>query len=231
MIPIFQSRTAVETFGNCYEACLASILEVPISTVPDRASYLGDPAAWRELVESERAAGRDPLDLEQPAELVEGWSRDLRAWLEERGLELLIGGVRHRKWPWIEEESDVLGSEEEILRLAGRFGGYAIGEWTTKAGQGHAVVMQGDRVVHNPLRGLLGNEGLDRLVKVTIPLLRDVRLFDRHRAEMLPDVAGELERASKMNAIANVQPVPGGVAAQIVLQPDPPARATPWMGE
>lgn len=177
MIPVFQTRTTVEEFGNCFEACLASILEVPLSAIPDRADGL-DLNVWQNEVRKAYARGGERAvgELEDPTD-----SKAIDRWLRARGiawLELLIGKRGMSEKAWLE-----LGASE----------GYWIGlhretahNWT------HAVVHKGRDVVHNPMRGVLGDELLGELKAVHLIALADVRLFDRLRSEMLPDIAGEL---------------------------------------
>lgn len=139
MIPVFQTRYAVETFGNCLEACIASILEVPLSVIPDRAAQV-DLDAWADLVSrtrfarGERAVG----DLELPASYELG-EEDLRAWLLERG----IG--------WL--DLDQVHDQAEALDVMGQMGGYWIAHTRqSRAATSHATVWLGRELVHNPSR-------------------------------------------------------------------------------
>ena len=65
MIPVFQTRYSAQTFGNCFEACVASILELPLTAVPDRAQFVNEDA-WADLVQRTTRAGGDPGDLDLP---------------------------------------------------------------------------------------------------------------------------------------------------------------------
>lgn len=63
MIPIDQTRFGLPG-GNCFQACLASILELPLAEVPDAAN----------------------ADLSEAM----GWFRVLRPWLALRGLGIVV---------------------------------------------------------------------------------------------------------------------------------------------
>jgi len=115
MIPVFQTRYAAATFGNCFEACVASILEVPLSSVPDR-SALVDADAWADLVNQAQIAGGDQAvgDLALPTEYEAG-EQALRTWLEERGLawlDLWIGKAADEipEGRWLEVAAVVFAS-------------------------------------------------------------------------------------------------------------------------
>jgi hypothetical protein len=183
MIPVFQTRTSAETLGNCFEACLASILELPLARVPDRAAHI-DAAAWAETVRAARARGGEKAvgDLELPG--YDAWENELRIWLGERGLgllELRIGGsspVSERSW---------------LADFAGQVGGHWIGVHETEHESAHAVVYCAAAIVHNPLRGVLAGELLGRLVQAWLLIAGDPRrVVARLGPELLPDVAGRL---------------------------------------
>jgi hypothetical protein len=158
MIPVFQTRTDVERLGNCAEACLASILELPLDAIPDRTDYL--PADWLEQVEAARAAGRlGDLELD-----VGPYDDALQAWLNARGLallELTIGRGGISETDWLETFVALLGP------------GYWIGTHRTAGEYAHAVVYQGSQIVHNPHPGLLGAEGLGELIAGAVLLAGD----------------------------------------------------------
>lgn len=135
MIPVFQTRFAAETFGNCYEACLATILEVPLSTIPDRAQYV-DQDAWASLLTVRRREGADLGELELPVEYDRG-EAELARWLRARGIVALDLSVLDLK-DWL--------AHAESVSLT----------WIARTGEGetsHATVWKGRRCVHNPMRG------------------------------------------------------------------------------
>lgn len=167
MIPVYQTRTALERLGNCFEACIASILEVPLTAVPDRADHL--PAGFDELVERELREKGDAGDVELD---LGPWDAALEAWLEPRGLAIF----------------DLQMTEP--LELPG----FTIETWRTLGGYAHAVVSRAGQVVHNPHRGLLGAEGLTELLSVAVFVALDPPKVSR--LETLPDLEGELARAS-----------------------------------
>lgn len=171
MIPVFQTRTGTEELGNCLEACLASILEIPLSRIPDRRDYVGE--AWPERVRAARARGKRAVgDL--VLELDE-WEAALNAWLADRGL------------AWLELD---LG-DEDLLELPA-FAGYWIGSHRTEHDSSHAVVYLGREIVHNPQRGVLEGELLGRLAEATLLVALDVRKVGRFAGEMLPDIEAAL---------------------------------------
>lgn len=179
MIPVFQTRTSTEALGNCFEACLASILELPLSRIPDKAAHLPDD--WTEQVAAARDRGKiNELEID-----IGAWIDELRAWLAARGL------------LWLELQIDSRHlSEKDWLEAIDEMGA---GYWIAvrrSAGEGaHAIVMQGRQIVHNPARGLLGDEGLEALLAAHLLVVGDPRRVVRELGrEMLPDLAGRIER-------------------------------------
>lgn len=191
MIPVFQTRYAVETFGNCFEACLASILEVPLSSIPDRAALV-DQDAWADDVAQARIRGGEDavLDLELPPEYDDG-ERIVRLWLQERGLAWIdceIGKAMPMTM-WFE----IVGRE---LREA-----YWISHNVTTRQWKHATVWQGLELVHDPQRGAgLDWRRLGTLTRATLLVAGDPAKIAR--LNPLPDVAGALNRALRANAVA-----------------------------
>ena len=189
MIPVFQTRYAAATFGNCFEACVASILEVPLSSVPDR-SALVDADAWADLVNQAQIAGGDQAvgDLALPTEYEAG-EQALRTWLEERGLAWLD--------LWIGKAADEI-PEGRWLEVAAVV--FASGYWiahtrTSPTATSHATVWHGATVAHNPHRGWLADRALGPLHAATLLVAADPALLAR-TLEPLPDIAGELARVA-----------------------------------
>lgn len=187
MIPIFQTRYATETFGNCFEACIASILELPLSAVPDRAALV-DADAWADRVSRIRAERGEAgvLDLTLPDEYELGEDA-LRRWLGDRGLHWLDldlsdgpGGLKPAVW---------LDVADRILE-----DGYWIGHTrTSRNATLHATVWLGGVVAHNPHRnGPVDGEALGDLIHATVLVAGNPALLAR-TLEPLPDVAGALE--------------------------------------
>jgi hypothetical protein len=186
MIPIFQTRYAVETFGNCFEACLASILELPLRSIPDRLDYI-DADAWADLVQRTRAAGDDVGELDQP--VPEAYDRDLAAWLEARGLGLLeleVGCKMMTEETWL-----------ELARNAHR--GYWVGVYRTEAEAAHAVVGFRELIVHNPTRhSTTERRALGELRSVwLLTAANPAKIARRLGPELLPDVEGALEQVGR----------------------------------
>lgn len=189
MIPVFQTRYAAETFGNCFEACIASILELPLGAIPDRAALV-DADAWADLVSRARLAGGEQAvgDLDLPPEYDEGEDR-LRAWLADRGigwLDLNVGEGRR----------DV--REDDWLTLTGA--GFATLYWIahTRAAPtstSHATVWRGGQLEHNPHRGWPEGKPLGPLHAATLLIAGNPALLAR-TLDPLPDVAGLLEEAA-----------------------------------
>jgi hypothetical protein len=177
MIPVFQTRYAVETFGNCFEACIASILELPLAAVPDRAQFV-DADAWADLVATTRRDGGDVGELALPTEYDAGEER-LRGWLNARGL------------AWLDLELDDARNRRACLEVLETMSGYWIGHTESYDGWRHATVWHRLTVVHNPHRGTQAVDvaGLRRaslLVACDPPLLA-------RRLDPLPDIAGALK--------------------------------------
>lgn len=186
MIPIFQTRYAVETFGNCFEACLASILELPLGMIPDRLDYI-DADAWADLVQTTRRNGDAVGDLDWP--INETYDDDLSAWLEQRGLgmiELEIGRKTMTEQGWL-----------ELARLDHR--GYWIGSYRQRAGApdeaAHAVVGFRELIVHNPTRHATTERAhLGELRTVWIlTAANPAKIARRLSPDLLPDVEGAME--------------------------------------
>lgn len=184
MIPVRQTRFAVETAGNCFEACIASILEVPITAIPDRADFIGDPDAWADLVHRTRLAGGDKAVGELPVPWADAWETALKDWLEYHGL------------GWIRYTLDACSKRDQrvILEMLERdHRGYWIGshlvdelgEWS------HAVVYRGATLVHNPWAGEVE---LGKLVDADVFTAADpARIARTLGPELLPDVAGRID--------------------------------------
>lgn len=189
MIPVFQTRVALETFGNCLEACLASILELPLSAIPDRIDCI-DADAWADQIQVARRKGKSLGDLEAPG--LERWDEELLAWLAERGLGML------------ELEVGKTMSEEAWLELAARdHGGYWIGVYRQGDDWSHALVGCGANLVHNPTRGISATRGYFGALH-TVHLLtaaNPARIARRLGPELLPDVAGELRTIKVVNRV------------------------------
>lgn len=189
MIPVFQTRYATETFGNCFEACVASILELPLSAVPDRAALV-DGDAWADLVTRTRAKGGETAvgDLELPDAYDDG-EAVLQAWLAERGL------------AWLDLDIDPKGlTAKAWLGVAARIfdAGYWIGHTRqSRASTAHATVWKGDAVVHNPHRGgPVDAEALGPLFAATVLAAGNPPLLAR-TLDPLPDVVGRLGELSR----------------------------------
>ena len=157
MIPVFQTRTRLDEEGgpgNCLEACLASILELPREAIPDRGRF--QTGEWQAKVADALAAGPEALeelwDGDEPDWLRQG-AEDLRRWLARRGL------------GYLELQIDPAGrgglTAEALFEIVERdVRGFWIACHRTPAGTTHATVWRGRECVHNPKRGLLGEEGL-----------------------------------------------------------------------
>lgn len=185
MIPVFQTRYAVETFGNCFEACLASILELPLTAIPDRAALV-DADAWADEVAQARIRGGETavLDLDLPPEYDEG-ERLVRAWLEQRGLN------------WIDVEIGAGMTVAEWFKMARDHlaAAYWIGHTISMRQWKHATVWQGCELAHNPHRGAgLDWRELGTLDRVTLLVAGDPAKIARLKP--LPDVAGELAKVA-----------------------------------
>lgn len=138
MIPVNQTRHGTEAFGNCYEAAIASILEVPISTIPDRARYI-ERDEWADLVATTRRNGGDVGELDLPAEYEQG-EQELAAWLARRGLAVLLTEIGERRGQC---------PAPEWMRMVARLRCYWIA--TTASGEvAHATVWLGEDCVHDP---------------------------------------------------------------------------------
>lgn len=185
MVPVFQSRYDAACLGNCLEAALSSILEVPLNAIPDRAALV-DLDAWAETVNRARRPHarwwrRDAGDLRLPAGFEEG-ERALEAWLLDRGLVWLERPVRR---------------ERDWLAHVGTLGLFWIAH-TRRRGDAvaHATVWHGSRCVHNPTRGG-ALEGLGRVHTATLLVASEpARICRRLGPELLPDVGAELERVA-----------------------------------
>lgn len=208
MIPVFQTRTATEALGNCFEACLASILELPLSRIPDKADHLPDD--WPAQVEAARARGR-LRDLEID---LGPYYDALNGWLENRGLSWLELGIDRRHGL----TEDAWLAQVVEMRL-----GYWIGVHSSGGGEGaHAIVYRGGDVAHNPGRGLLGKEGLDRLIAAHILIVSDPRRLVRELgSEMLPDLGALVSDRAVARIEAHVE---RGVAEGLLS----PAAAELW---
>lgn len=176
MIPVFQTRYASETFGNCFEACLASILELPLSAIPDRAALV-DHDAWADRLATVRRQGGDVGSVELSAEYDEGEDL-LREWLRARGLAWVQLDVREER-QWLEYAADI------ALRWI------AHTRHGDRAETSHATVWLGEECVHNPTRGASG-EGLGHVYAATLLVASEPAKLAR--LEPLPDVRGEFSR-------------------------------------
>lgn len=182
MIPVWQTRQGVETFGNCLEACVASILDVPLATVPDRAADV-DLDAWTETLNRARRAGGPLGDVSLPAEVDAGHDR-LLAWLADRGLAWLEIEIGKRDGWWL-----ALADELDTHWIANL--SWAGLPWN------HATVWRGSRCVHNPDRG--GTLRVDELGEMRIDsavLLVASEPAKLARLNPLPDIAAEAARAT-----------------------------------
>lgn len=198
MIPVFQTRTSTETLGNCFEACLASILELELEQIPDRGAHLPDD--WAEIVSGTRAAGGDVGELELD---LGDYDVEIRDWLREQGLGLLeieVGGRRGV-------------SEDDWLELMEPARGYWIATHRTKGEGAHAVVYQGASIVHNPHRGMLGAEGLGPLIAASVILALDPREHGLAWARRL--VAGAEPIESPLPRLELVPPAATMLAASL----------------
>ncbi len=105
--------------GNCFAACLASLLELPISEVPNLA-----------------VDGLPPFDPDDHLRWARAFYQNVNRWLEPRGLFYFEvgshGGVPQEIWEAIPPD------------------GYWIGIDPEYGPHGHAVVMQGREMVHDP---------------------------------------------------------------------------------
>lgn len=189
MIPVFQTRYAAETFGNCFEACLASILELPLTAIPDRAELVNDDA-WADQVNRARIAGGEQAvgDLDLPPEYLQG-EQLLRDWLAGVGigwLDLTIG-VGADKIPerrWLEVAAGILERGYWIAHTR-----------TAPEATAHATVWFGDTLEHNPHRSWPAGKPLGPLHAATVLVAGDPALLAR-TLDPLPDVAGLLEAAA-----------------------------------
>lgn len=85
MKPIYQTRFGHEE-GNCFQACLASILELPLDAVPDVMQPADD--AWLlRLNQWLRPQGWTAI-------LIADWGKDAEGWTE--GLLMIAGGLSPR---------------------------------------------------------------------------------------------------------------------------------------
>lgn len=138
MIPVFQTRLTREEAGNCFEACVASILEVPIETVPDFGALLLErEPRWPELVAATPPGERLPW----PEGIDELHETIFGVWLRDRGLEA-----------W---EFDVPDDVTEEAWLAGceKWNRYWIASTQVSPLFRHATVWRGSRFVHQPTPG------------------------------------------------------------------------------
>lgn len=119
MIPADQSTFG--PFGNCFAACIASLLEVPAETVPN--FMLGLPS-W------------DPNDSEAAGRWARAFLAAVNAWLAPRGL-----------WYF---ELWVDGGLPRYLTDATPTSAYWLGVGPVEGGAYHAVVMRGAEMVHDP---------------------------------------------------------------------------------
>lgn len=186
MIPVRQTRFSIETIGNCYEACIASILEIPLSAVPDKATYVDADAFADRITQVRRAGGEKALaELDAPAEF-ELWNRDVDEWLQIHGLGRLEIPVEKRR------------DREEILdRVASDHRGYWIGiheNELAEHGWSHAVVHRGRPVVWDPSLGAEGELG--PLIGIHLLTASDPpRIVRRLGPELLPDIEAALRDA------------------------------------
>lgn len=182
MIAIRQTRRSVDSLGNCFEACIASILEVALSSVPDRIAYLGMSAdEWADLVQRTARDG----GLEAVGDLkvdLSAYDRALIGWLGERGLGLLeleIGG-----------KGGI--SEEEFLDLVVKsHPGYWIANFAQDdaGAMGHAIVMLGRVPVHDPYWPTAIRKRYGRLQHAWIITAADPALTVRRlAADLLPRI-------------------------------------------
>lgn len=185
MIPVFQTRERVEELGNCYQACLASVLELPLEAIPDLSRFVDGPA-WAATVARARERGDRVGELVGPAG-VEEYDAELEEWLAELGigrLRLMIDrdrrGGRRREAKWLED--------------AAGMGAYWIGLHDGgRDGAGHAIVWHGAEPAHNPSPGLLGLEGCGPLAVADVLVVADIA-----RLEIGVRLERELARARRV---------------------------------
>lgn len=184
MIPIFQTRYAVETFGNCFEACIASILELPLAAVPDRAQFV-DADKWADTVATAQRAGKDVGDLDLPPDYERG-ELALREWLEDHGL----------AWfdVWLDDKTITPAGWLEVARGALLRSYWIAHTRTTPSATLHATVWHGAEVAHNPSRGAGLTATLGPLLAATLLVAGDPAKTAR-TLEPLPDIAGALAAA------------------------------------
>lgn len=189
MIPVFQTRYAAETFGNCFEACIASILELPLAAIPDRAALV-DADAWADRVSRARLDGGEQAvgDLDLPIEYHRG-EDELRAWLAGIGLgwlELPVGRGR-RSVPTHDWERVTATDFAAVYWIAQTR--------ATPTSTAHATVWRGGLLEHNPHRGWPAGKPLGPLHAATLLIAGNPALLAR-TLDPLPDVAGLLEQAA-----------------------------------
>lgn len=137
MIPVFQTRTTREEAGNCFEACIASILEVPLNEVPDfGAMVLERRPNWPEIV---RLADEHRAALPWPEGVDAEYERAMMDWLATLGLTY---------WEYDVPEQ---ATREQVLWMVRD--GYWIASTQVHPKFRHATVWKGDELAHNPTHG------------------------------------------------------------------------------
>lgn len=159
MLPVFQTRLTRGQCGNCFEACVASILEVPLELVPDLGRLVLERRPdWPDVVRACDAAGER---LPWPDGADDLYEERMERFLRELGLlrvEYTIGA-----------EPGCAYTEEEWLELVETFGYTWIAATQVTARWRHATVWQGRRFVHQPSPGYpLDPETLGPLREATI---------------------------------------------------------------
>lgn len=146
--PVFQTRMTREEAGNCFEACIASVLEVPLSDVPDFGARVLDARPdWPQLVREHAARGEA---LPWPEGADEGYEAAMMQWLASLGLTY---------WEYDVPEQ---ATRDQILWMVRD--GYWIASTQVHPSFRHATVWKGDRLVHNPTPGWpVGPDGVPAL--------------------------------------------------------------------
>lgn len=196
MIPVRQTRHSLETIGNCYEACLASILEVPLSSIPDRADYVDADAFADTITFAMRRGGmKEVAKLDVPPDFAR-WEDDVDVWLHFRGL----GRVE------IPLPRSARARNELLKTITRDHAGYWIGihESTADHGWSHAVVWMGLAVVHDPAGGTWGELG-DLKGAHVLTAADPARIVRELGPELLPNVAGELEITRRALTLSQIE--------------------------
>lgn len=145
MKPVTQTRTGVPQ-GNCTEACIASVLEVPLEEVPD-------------LYDATTDTGHDP----------ERWTQ-LRQWLRERGFLWMFADFKARDLPLRFVDHWQFAPDDFLTQIDWDTSHYFFCG-PNPDGLPHCVVAQGGQVVWDPnpfRRGITAVDGLVYLTPLAI---------------------------------------------------------------